>query len=265
MLIAQISDLHIRPDGLLYADRVPSNAMAHAAIQHLNKLDPRPDLVLITGDIVDDGSDAAYQVSRRILAGLEIPYLVIPGNHDRRGAFVKAFADCSYLPRHGGPLNYVFDAGEVRIVALDSTVPTRHHGDIDAAGLSWLEQALADGGARPTLVLMHHQPFPCGIPYLEKYRHFGAEKIADVIGKFPSVERLLCGHVHRFMTARVGGALAMSCPSTASQIALRLSETAEPASFMEPPGCLLHLWQPGFGFISHLSPIGDYGAAMDFF
>jgi 3',5'-cyclic AMP phosphodiesterase CpdA len=265
MLIAQISDLHLLADGQLYADLVPSNAMALAAVEHLNGLVPRPELVLITGDIVEDGSDEAYETSRRILAQLEIPYLVIPGNHDERGAFVKAFADHAYLPAGGGPLNYSFDADSVRIIALDSTIPGRHHGDIDTVSVAWLEQVLTGESARPTMLIMHHQPFPSGIPYLEEYRHFGADKIADAISMYSSVELILCGHVHRLMTARLGGVLAMSCPSTASQIALRLAETAKPASFMEPPGCLLHLWRPGSGFVSHLSPIGDYGQAMNFF
>jgi 3',5'-cyclic-AMP phosphodiesterase len=265
MLIAQISDLHVRPDGILYADQVPSNSMADAAVNHLNSLVPRPELVIITGDIVDQGSSEEYEVSRRILARLEIPYLVIPGNHDERRAFSRAFADHSYLPVGGGALNYQFDAHPVRIIALDSSVPGQHHGDIDPTSLTWLEQTLADDSGRPTLLMMHHQPFASGIPYLEEYRHFGADKIAKVIAGCPSIERVLCGHVHRLMTAQLGGVLVMSCPSTASQIALRLDKKARPASFMEPPGCLLHLWRPGGGFVSHLSPIGDYGPAMNFF
>src|SRR4030088_2380928 len=234
MLIAQISDLHVRPDGVLYGDQVPSNAMANAAINHLNRLVPRPELVIVTGDIVDGGRNEEYEMSRRILARLEIPYLVIPGNHDERNAFSAAFCDHSYLPVGGGALNYQFDAHPVRIVALDSTVPCQHHGDIDATSLAWLERTLAEDSERPTLLIMHHQPFASGIPYLEAYRHFGADKIAKVIAGCPSIERVLCGHVHRLMAARLGDVVAMSCPSTASQIALRLDENAEPASFMEP-------------------------------
>jgi predicted MPP superfamily phosphohydrolase len=78
MLVAQISDLHVRPDGCLYEGKIPSNAMAMAAVNHLNSLKPRPELVLITGDIVDGGIAEEYEMSRRILAPLEIPYLVIP-------------------------------------------------------------------------------------------------------------------------------------------------------------------------------------------
>jgi 3',5'-cyclic-AMP phosphodiesterase len=265
MLVAQISDLHVRPDGCLYEGEIPSNAMAMAAVNHLNSLKPRPELVLITGDIVDGGIAEEYEMSRRILAPLEIPYLVIPGNHDERSAFSRAFADHAYLPGGDGALNYSFDAGPLRFIGLDSTVPGHHHGDIDQTSLTWLEGTLAGESGRPTLIIMHHHPFASGISYLDGYRHFGAAQIAAVISAFPAVERVLCGHVHRLMTARLGNVMAMSCPSTASQIALRLAREAQPASRLEPPGCLLHLWRPGAGLVSHLSPIGDYGPPMNFF
>lgn len=264
MLIAHISDLHLRPEGQLYADLVPSNAMAGAAVRHLNGLIPRPDLVIVTGDIVEGGTDEEYFVARRILDQIEIPYLVIPGNHDEREAFRRAFADHTYLPT-SGPLHYCLDAHPLRIVALDSTVPGKHHGDIEPPALAWLEQTLAAESSKRTLLLMHHHPFASGIPYLDEYRHLGAAAIEALIRPHGAVERVLCGHVHRFMLARFGHTVAMSCPSTASQIALRLDASARPASFLEPPGCLIHLWRPGTGLVSHLSPIGDYGAPMPFF
>ena len=136
MLIAQISDLHVKPEGRLYADLVPSNAMAAAAVAQLNGLAPRPDLVLVTGDLVDAGTDEEYAVARRILERIEIPYLVIPGNHDVVDGFRRAFADHAYLPATGA-LHYCVDAHPVRIVALDSTVAGKHHGDIDVSGLAW--------------------------------------------------------------------------------------------------------------------------------
>jgi len=121
MLIAQLSDPHVRPQGVLYQGVVDSNAMFAAAIGHVNGLDPKPDLVLLSGDLVDKGEVDEYAMLRRLLAALDIPCLVIPGNHDDRDAFRRAFADHAYLPP-SGPFNYVVaDRGPVRIVALDVT------------------------------------------------------------------------------------------------------------------------------------------------
>lgn len=257
MLIAQISDVHVRPVGQLYKGVVDSNRMLAEAIAHLNALDPLPDLVLISGDLVDEGDPAEYAALRDILAALALPYLVIPGNHDGRETCRAAFADHAYLPR-SGPMHYAIETHPVRIVAFDTTVPGGHHGAADAAGLDWLRATLAADGARPTLLIMHHPPFVCGIPYLDKYRLMQPETLAAVIAGAGNIERVLCGHVHRPMQARWAGTLVCACPSTTTQIALRLRPDADPASYLEPPACLLHRWTPDDGMITHTSYIGRF-------
>jgi len=157
MLIAQLSDLHVRPRGELYQDVVDSNEMVARAIEHLNRLDRRPDLVLVTGDLVDEGHPSEYAMVRDLLGKLGVPYLVIPGNHDHRENFRAAFADHNYMPQQG-PVHYCIDDYEIRIVGLDSSVPGKHHGHIDADGLSWLSSILEQAREKPTLLMMHHPP-----------------------------------------------------------------------------------------------------------
>ena len=264
MLIAQISDLHVRPEGQLYHGVADSNRMLEDAIAHLNALDPRPDLLLITGDLVEHGSAAEYDALRRRLARCAMPYHVIPGNHDDRSAFRRAFADHEYLPAADGPLHFVIERHPVRIVALDTTVPGAHHGAIDDAGLAWFVETLGHDRVRPTVVLLHHPPFSCGIPYLDVYRCRDPERLAAVIGASPNIERVLCGHVHRPIQLRWAGTLVCSCPSTATQIALRLAPDAAPASYLEPPACLLHWWRPEVGMLTHTSYIGRFDGPFGF-
>ena len=143
MLIAQLSDPHVRPNGELYQGVVDSNAQFALAIAALNALDPRPDLVLLSGDLVDHGHDDEYAMLLDLLAALEIPFLAIPGNHDEREAFRRAFAGRSWLPV-AGPVDYVVgDRGPVRIVAFDVTLPGLHHGMVGAEGAAWLDAMLA--------------------------------------------------------------------------------------------------------------------------
>lgn len=265
MLIAQISDPHIRPLNQLYQDVVDSNAMFAAAVYHLNAAAPRPDLVLISGDIVDKGSPEEYASARALLAGLELPWLVIPGNHDDRAAFRTAFADQPYLPQGDGPCHYVIDdRGPVRIVALDVTIPGKHHGLIDAAALDWLEGALATDPQRPTILMLHQPPFATGIPYMDPYWCEGGEGLAELLEKYPAVERITCGHVHRFMQLRFGGTALCTAPSTTTTIALQLHADAQPASYVEPPAFLLHHWLPGTGLITHYCPIGKFPGPYPF-
>ena len=258
MLIAQISDPHVRPRGHLYEGLVDSNTMFAAAIRHLETLSPRPDLVVLTGDVVDQGMASEYEMARELLAGLRTRLIVLPGNHDEREAFLRAFADHSYLPR-AGPLHFVIeDAGPVRIAGLDVTVPGQHHGSMDAAAADWLEAVLQRAPERPTLLLMHQPPFACGVPYLDAYLCRDGHRLASVIERYPTVQCIACGHVHRFMALRFAGTLLCTAPSTTTAIALRLDPQAAPASYIDPPGLLLHRWTADTGLVTHLVPIGSF-------
>jgi Icc protein len=264
MLIAQISDPHLRPRDVLYHGLVDSNAMFEAAIWQVNGLTPRPDLVILTGDVVDEGMRTEYAVVREILSRLRIPLLVIPGNHDEREAFRDRFSDHDYLPK-AGALHFVSDGyGPVRIIALDVTLPGFHHGAVDEVAAEWLDRALALEPARPTIIMMHQPPFACGIPYVDKYMCRGDDRLAEVVLRYPAVERVVCGHVHRLMQLRFAGTVLCTAPSTTTAIALQLSEDAEPASFIEPPGFLLHQWRLGTGLVTHFVPIGSFPGPMPF-
>ncbi len=264
MLIAQLSDLHLRPKGVLYHGVIDSNAMFEAAVTHLDSLSPQPDLVLITGDIVDEGTPEEYELARELLSGIRQPLLVIPGNHDEREAFRMAFSDLGFIAKTG-PLHFVADdLGPVRVIGLDITVPTLHHGDFDEEAAAWLEGALLAEPDHPTIVMMHQPPFASGIPYVDEYWCRNGERLAALIARYPNVERIACGHVHRFMQLRFGGPLLCTAPSTATAIALRLEPDAEPASYIEPPAFLLHHWKPDTGLVTHLLPIGKFPGPFDF-
>ncbi len=264
MLIAHLSDPHVRPDGELYQGVVDSNAQFAAAIAHVNSLDPLPDLVLMTGDLVDHGHADEYAMLARLMAPLEVPLLAIPGNHDERQAFRRAFAGQPWLPAKG-PIDYtVGDRGRVRIVALDVTLPGLHHGVVSEEGAAWLDRVLTAEPTRPTIVMMHQPPFDTGIPYMDLYSCRGGGVLAAVITRHPQVERILCGHVHRSMQLRFGGAVLCTAPSTTTAIALRLRPDASPASHVEPPGMLLHHWQDGRGLVTHFVPIGTFPGPYPF-
>lgn len=264
MLIAQFSDLHVRPIGVLYQGLVDSNAMAEAAIRHLGELFPAPDLVIVSGDLVDEGTPAEYAVVREMLAEIRQPLLLIPGNHDEREAFRQALAPAGHLPE-AGPLHCAAtDHGPVRVIGLDVTVPGAHHGLFDDAAADWLADALAREPERPTIVMMHQPPFSSGIPFIDTYRCHGADRLASIIRAYPAVERVVCGHVHRFMQLRFAGTMLCTAPSTTTAIALRLAPDAKPASFVEPAALLLHDWQPARGLVTHFVPIGSFPGPLPF-
>lgn len=265
MLIAQLSDPHLCAPGTLYQGLVDSNAMFAAAVRRVANLDPQPDLVLITGDVTEHAAAEEYRLARRLLAELRQPVLAVPGNHDEREAFRAAFADAGYLPA-AGPLHFVTgDHGPIRVVGLDIGVPGQHHGDFDAAAADWLEAALAAEPDRPTLIMLHQPPIETGIGFIDAYRCFNGERLAALITRYPAVERVLCGHVHRHMSLRFGGTLLQIAPSTTTAIALRLAPGADPASFVEPPALLLHHWRAEVGMVTHYLAVESGTGPLPFF
>ena len=264
MLIVQLSDPHVRPEGALYQGVVDSNAQFAAAIAHVNALDPQPDLVLLSGDLVDHGQDDEYAMLARMLEALEVPVLAIPGNHDEREAFRRVFTGQPWLPAEG-PIDYaVGNRGAVRIVALDVTLSGQHHGLVSEQAAAWLDEVLAAEPTRPTMVMMHQPPFATGIPYMDPYSCREGQRLAEVVARHPQVERILCGHVHRFMQLRFGGTILCTAPSTTTAIALQLRGDARPASYIEPPAMLLHHWLEGRGLVSHFVPIGTFPGPYPF-
>jgi 3',5'-cyclic AMP phosphodiesterase CpdA len=264
MLIAQISDPHLRPRGVLYKGVVDANAMFASTIRQLNMLSPRPDLVILSGDVVDEGTVAEYDEARAILAELTVPLVIIPGNHDEREAFRACFSDHGYLPKRG-PVHFVVDdRGPVRVIGLDVTIPGLHHGLIDESAAVWLDDVLAQAPDRPTIITMHQPPIATHVPYLDAYWCREGHRLAEVVSRYPAVERIACGHVHRFMLARFGETILCTAPSTTTAIALQLRPDAQPGSYSEPPGFLLHHWTAEAGLVTHLVPVGTFPGPYPF-
>src|SRR6187551_2297151 len=101
MLIAQISDMHVKPPGEMLYKRIDTAGFLERAVAHILALYPQPDVVLATGDLVDGGKAEEYTLLRRLLAPLPMPVYLIPGNHDAREALRDAFADKGFFPAAG--------------------------------------------------------------------------------------------------------------------------------------------------------------------
>lgn len=263
MLVAQITDTHIRLPGRLAYRRVDTAAALKACVRALIALDPRPDLIVHTGDLVDFGDDAEYAHLRGILAPLVIEIIAIPGNHDARDPMRRAFRDHAHLPESGF-LQFAIQRGPLRFVGLDTLVPGAGGGELCADRLTWLDATLSAEPDVPTLVLMHHPPFLTGIAHMDRLGLSGREAFADIVARHPQVQAILCGHVHRPVHARVGGRSAMISPSPAHQVALDLSDDGPSAFRLEPPGYMLHQWRDG-ALVSHAVALGSWPGPFPFF
>ncbi|WP_027134032.1 phosphodiesterase [Geminicoccus roseus] len=251
MLICQLTDLHVVPEGTLAYQRVPANQMVARAIDRVLALDPAPDVVVVTGDLTNCGRVEEYRILKDQLARLKQPVFVIPGNHDRRENLRQGLGHL--LPRDldGERLHQVVDDFPVRLVLLDTVVPGHGHGELGEACLDWLEARLADEPRKPTIVAMHHPPFHCGIGHMDRIALFEPGRFAAVIARHPQVERVICGHHHRPIVVRFAGTIASISPSLVHQVELDLGPEADGMFVMEPPAFQLHRWTEATGLVSH--------------
>ena len=264
MIIAQLTDLHIKREGQLAYRKVDTSAALEAALDHLAALPMRPDLVLFTGDLVDTGHPEEYARLVRHLSKLTQPFYLLPGNHDAREALRAAFPGHGYLGMEG-PACYTVEAYKLRIIALDSLVPGQGGGALGAGQLDWLAQRLEEQPERPTLIALHHPPFATGIGHMDKLGLADAESFAAIVSRHKQVLRVICGHVHRPITTGWAGSIASIAPSIAHQVALDLREDAPSAFMMEPGGYQLHAFSEAGGLVSHTALTGGWAGPFPFF
>ena len=256
MIIAQISDLHVAVPGS-DADAVQNGAAGLAnAVAHLNALQPRPAVVVASGDLVAGGQVAEYDRLADLLAPLEIPIYLLPGNHDDRELLRQAFVAHDYLPRRGF-LQYVVECDPLQLIVLDTNVPGEAHGELCADRLDWLDRRLGEAPDRPTLVFLHHPPFVTGMRKMDEAAFVGTTGLGHVLARHDHVEHLLCGHLHRSISRRFHGTVATTCPSTAFQLTLDLGPEKPLSLAQEPAACLLHYCDGDGGVVTHTSMIGS--------
>jgi Icc protein len=229
-LLAQLSDPHVNlADG-------SSDALA-AAVGAVRMLNPRPDAVIVTGDVADGAFAGEYERAAALLSALPMPVHVLAGNHDDVEALGERFSAGS------------FDAGGLRVVSCNTALPGQVAGRID---LEWLEAQLAEEVS--TVVAMHHPPLLSGIPALDEIGLPESDRsgLAALLRRHPHVLRVIAGHIHRGAFEVLGGCGVLTCPSTYLNAKLEIGAT-QYTMVREPPAFLLHALVGG-QLVSHVQP-----------
>jgi 3',5'-cyclic AMP phosphodiesterase CpdA len=265
ILIAQISDLHIVPEGTRCYGLVDTNELARRAVNAINRLKRRPNAVVVSGDIIDSARAADYAVAREILGQLEIPFFPVSGNHDLSTGLKTAFSDrqfsASPVPNR---LCYGTDVGAIRLVTLDSSVPRAPHGELSAAQLSFLDQELSSANGRPAVVAIHHPPIPTGNRSMDRFGLRKPSELAAVISRHPNVLRILCGHCHRGVLGSFAGSMVTIAPAASHQLELALDGDDTFGFNLEPPAFFLHRWTRADGMTTQFAMIERYPGPYPF-
>jgi len=208
------------------------------------------DLVVVSGDIADDGSaEGCAEVRRRVgafAAERGIPHFYSTGNHDTRAGFAAALGS-GHLGPDGTDIGRLFDltrepvtpaagepgpAGEraavtevsgLRVITLDSLVPGSVQGEISAAQLTWLGSVLAEEAPAGTVVVLHHPPIVLESPPTRSVVLRNPDDLGRVLAG-TDVRAVLCGHLHLQLSGSLYGVPVWVTPG----IVTRVDATAPP-------------------------------------
>ncbi|MBD7957040.1 phosphodiesterase [Microbacterium sp. Sa4CUA7] len=195
-VIVHLSDAHLLGGDRMLGGRFDSLANLRATLAAVERLGVTPDALVFTGDIADLGEPDAYRAVRAavepVAERLGAPIVWVAGNHDERPELRR---DLLGLEPSHEPVTGVWDLGGLRLIALDTSVPGWHHGDIDAGQLRWLGQALRQPAPLGTLLALHHPPLPSHIPLFDILELRHQDALAEVIAG-TDVRGILAGHLH---------------------------------------------------------------------
>jgi 3',5'-cyclic-AMP phosphodiesterase len=195
-VIAHFSDTHLLAGGAPLYGAVDQYGNLSMALEQLERSIARPQAIVFTGDLADLGEADAYTRLREtvepVAERLGAQIIWVMGNHDERIDYSRLLFD----EPSDAPQDRVYDIGGLRIVAVDSTVPGYHHGEVTDAQLDWLRNELATPAPHGTLLALHHPPIPT--PMLEAMGMLELQdqtRLADVV-RGTDVRGILGGHLH---------------------------------------------------------------------
>ncbi|EMJ9775832.1 3',5'-cyclic-AMP phosphodiesterase [Morganella morganii] len=210
--ILQITDTHLfagETDTLLGINTLHSY---HAVLDAIVKQQLPADLIVATGDLVQDQSTRAYQRFTDGIARLPAPCVWLPGNHDYQPSMAQELAAAGISSS-----KQVLLGDQWQILLLDSQVQGVPHGELSDDQLIWLDNCLARQPDRHTVVMLHHHPLASGCTWLDQHSLRNSHMLAEVLTRYQNIEGILCGHIHQDMDVMWNGIRMLATPSTCVQ------------------------------------------------
>ncbi|MBH97146.1 MAG: phosphodiesterase [Rhodospirillaceae bacterium] len=226
--LLQITDLHLQASPKSQMRGLLTQSTFEAVLDHAKlNLHWPPDGILVTGDIVQDGSRAGYDRFKKTFHAYDIPILCIPGNHDDPIIMRELLDEPPF--QFCGKVKF----GKWQILLLSTFQDGKHAGAIDRVSLEALKKSLENPANEHVVICMHHQPLQMGSAWLDCIGLENSEQFTEIINKHESVRAVLWGHVHQASEQRINGVRWLSTPSTCSQF---LPNSESFALDNQPPG-----------------------------
>lgn len=256
--VAQITDPHVGRTIPFPSGEVKLYNQLVKAVDSVNNLDPLPDILVVSGDLANHGSEDDYRRVHDLFKTLKMPCYIVVGNHDQRSSLRTIFSEHTYMDTESEYIQYTVEDRPVRIIVLDTLAEGSHRGLLDEERLEWLDRKLAENLQKPTMIFMHHPPFETGMPYPDSLGMDGKEELGKIIEKYQNIEAVVSGHTHREAALRWKGTIAYTTPSSSFSYNLEFHDVDDLDPLMEPPAYRIFRWDPAVGLVSHLCYAGNY-------
>ena len=248
--LIQLSDLHLVPPGKLTSKVLDTNAILEETINEiLSKKDyfGQIDGLVVTGDISDDGSMESYLSAYEKLSKLNVPILVIPGNHDLRDPMRKVFHENVQFSKNSSQFDWVFEFDETLIIGLDTLVEGENFGFLEEKSLDFLSHQLSNNSGSDLVLLIHHPPIKTGIYFMDQIGLTNTSDLSECLKATDRPIKILCGHVHGVYHGLLGIHPVVSAPSICSAFEFNRQEFA-PVGFNRGPTGYAYLETSSNGF-----------------
>ena len=248
--LIQLSDLHLVPPGKLTSKVLDTNSILEETINEiLRKKDyfGKIEGLVVTGDVSDDGSIESYLSAHEKLIKLNVPVLVIPGNHDLRNPMREVFNEHVEFSTKSSQFDWVFKYEETVIVGLDSLVEGENFGFLEKTSLEFLSNQLSIHNGSDIVLLIHHPPIKTGIYFMDKIGLTNSSDLSECLKATHRPVRILCGHVHGVYHGLLGIHPVVSAPSVCSAFEFNRKKFA-PVGFNRGPTGYAYLETSSSGF-----------------
>lgn len=201
MKLLHLTDPHIvAPGSRLFG--IDTAARLGRCVESINRLHHDANLVVITGDLTDRGTEEEYRHLRQILKSLGVPAILLLGNHDDREVFKRVFPEQPL--DNEGFVQSTFELDDTLLVFLDSK-DDKGSGRICEERLEFLNRALSNSEADTVMVFLHHPALSVGVRHFETMELDDSAQFLEVLQRDGRCTHLFCGHVHLPVLATRGG------------------------------------------------------------
>jgi len=238
-LLIQLTDTHILPPGEVLYGSIDTALHLKKTVAEINRMRPRPEAVLITGDLVDRGDETSYRHFINLISPLEMPVYVIPGNHDDPETMARLFADTPCFPVADSTYQYIISDFPFNILALNTKSDSTELPELHKERLNWLKQQL-DQSDKPILIALHHPPMKTGIELIDMGGEEWFQDLKTLLAGYDQVKLLICGHCHTDLCGRIGNVPVYMAPATSHQLIASRGLTIAPSTVIRSARPTLH-------------------------